>query len=116
MYKVFKIGEKEVAANVTAALPYRYQQVFKEDFLGFIGKEIDYGKIFELGGKILYIANASAEKKDMNKINFDSFLEFLDQFSNGDLVEASDEIVSFALESTKTSVTSKKNQGPQSDQ
>lgn len=115
MYKVFKVGDIEVPANITAALPYRYQQVFHEDFLGIIGKDLEYNKIFEFGGKILYIANASAEKKDMGKLNFDDFIEFLDQFNNGDLIEASNDIVSFAFESTKTAVSPKDGPGPQKD-
>lgn len=115
MYKVFTIGDVEVPANITAALPYRYQQVFHEDFLGFIGKELEYNKIFEMGGKILYIANASAVKKDMGKLCFDDFIDFLEQFSNGDLIEASNDIVSFAFESTKTAVNPKVNPGPQND-
>lgn len=116
MYKVFKVGDVEVPANITAALPYRYQQVFHEDFMGFVGKDLDLNRVFEMGGKILYIANASATKRDMGTLNFDDFIDFLDKFSNGDLIEASNDIVSFAFESTKTVVSPKGKPGPQKDQ
>lgn len=115
MYKVFNIGGVAVAANATAALPYRYQQVFHEDFLAFIGKDVDRNTVIDLAGKILYITNASATKKDMGSLSFDGFLEFLETIGNGELIEVSTDIVTFAFDSAKSTVDAKKNPGPQNE-
>lgn len=113
MYKVFNIGGIEVPANATAALPYRFQQCFHEDFLEWIGQDLDFTKTFEFAEKILYITNASAEKKDMGALNMDAFVEFLEQFGNGDMVVAANDIVSFAFEASKPAVSPKDVPGEQ---
>ena len=38
-----------------------------------------------VGDKLAFIMNAQAEKKDMNKLNVDSFLEWADQFDGAEL-------------------------------
>lgn len=91
MFGKVKIGGKEVEMIGNAATPYRYQAIFHEDYLKKVtGKEeADPNDFF---AKIGFVMAMQAEKKDMSKINQDSFLAWLEQFEPGDVFEAVGEI------------------------
>ena len=61
-----------------------------------------------VGDKLAYIMNAQAEKKDMNKLNADSFLEWADQFDGAELFLHMRDFVSMYLGSRQTTSTQKK--------
>ena len=116
MYKTFVFGDKEVAACANAALPYRYKQVFREDLLDFINKPLNPTDYMNLGGKVLYIMHNAAIKADMNSLNFDDYLTFLEGFTLGDILDQAQDILAFMYETTKASSQKKAIPGPQIDQ
>ena len=86
MFKEIVIGDKSFGFLATASTTYRYKQVFHEDLLVSLTDEksaiID---TLELSHKLGYIMNMQAEKADMNKLSYDKFLEWLDQFEVKDM-------------------------------
>ena len=93
MFKKFQIGENTVEAEINAALPYRFNQVFKDNYFHYIGKEIEPGEMLELSQKLLYIVAKAAEKADMNRLSFDDFVGWLEAFMPGDMLDAAPEII-----------------------
>lgn len=61
-----------------------------------------------VGDKLAFIMNAQAEKKDMNKLNVDSFLEWADQFDGAELFLHMSDFVSMYLGSRQTTSKPKK--------
>ena len=61
-----------------------------------------------VGDKLAFIMNAQAEKKDMNKLNVDAFLEWADQFDGAALFLHMKDFVSMYLGSRQTTSTPKK--------
>lgn len=86
MFKEITIGDKSFGFLATASTSYRYKQVFHEDLLVSLTdeKQILINTI-ELSHKLGFIMNMQAEKADMNKLSYDNFLEWLDQFDMRDM-------------------------------
>ena len=104
---------KFLATGTTA---YRYRQVFHQDLMMQLNK---MGLFREEGvsedavdstviEKLAFIMNAQAEGKDMNVLNFDSFLEWADQFASMEMITHASEIVEVYLGSKVTSSVPKK--------
>ena len=73
---------------------YRYKQLFKEDLMKSITKLVnrdrdDIGDTadFSVTDKLAFVMNCQAEKRDMNHQNFDTFLEWVDQFDASELFD-----------------------------
>lgn len=104
---------KFLASGTTA---YRYRQVFHQDLMMQLNK---MGLFREEGAseeavdttvieKLAFIMNAQADGKNMNTLNFDSFLEWADQFSSMEMITHASEIVEVYLDSKATSSIPKK--------
>ena len=101
MYKVFTIGDVEVPANITAALPYRYQQVFHEDFLLVSRRMVDEqdeavkdataSDIFVRMGFIMAM-QASKKQADLYKIGYQDFYTWMEQYEPDDILMAVNDI------------------------
>ena len=91
MFGTVKIGNKDVDMLANAATPYRYQMIFKEDFFGRVtGKvEVESRDFF---AKIGYVMAMQAVKADMNKLNVDTFLVWLEGFEPADVFSAAGDI------------------------
>jgi hypothetical protein len=61
-----------------------------------------------VGDKLAFIMNAQAEKRDMNKLSEDAFLEWADQFDGAELFLHMQEFVTLYLGSRRTSSKPKK--------
>lgn len=61
-----------------------------------------------VGDKLAFIMNAQAEKRDMNKLNEDAFLEWADQFDGAELFLHMQEFVTLYLGSRRTTSKPKK--------
>jgi hypothetical protein len=61
-----------------------------------------------VGDKLAFIMNAQAEKRDMNTLNVDAFLEWADQFDGAELFLHMQEFVTLYLGSRKTTSKPKK--------
>ena len=121
MYKEIKLltndGEEKafkfLASGTTA---YRYRQVFNQDLMVQLSKMKVYQEkgasdetvdatLFE---KLAFIMNAQAEGKDMKTLNFDSFLEWVDQFPGMEILTHAPEIIELYLGTKVTKSVPKK--------
>ena len=91
MYGKVTIGGKEVELVANAATPYRYQQIFHEDYLKKVtGKEeADPNDFF---AKIGFVMAMQAAKKDLSKINVESFYRWLEEFEPSEVFAAAGDI------------------------
>lgn len=91
MFGKVKIGNKEVEMVANAATPYRYQQIFGEDYLKKVtGKEeADPTDFF---AKIGFVMAMQAAKKDLSKVNRETFYKWLEDFEPADVFNATSEI------------------------
>lgn len=94
MYKEIEVGgdKKKIAFLSNGLTPLFYKQVFKTDLLKALNENGEFSlasdKIPELG----FIMVKQAEKADMTKVNYESYLEWLSGFEPLDLTMASAEI------------------------
>lgn len=92
MYKTVTIGGKQVEMLANAATPYRYSQVFHDDFMQEITTDVTDAKATNLFTRLGYIMAMQAAKSDMAKLNVESFIAWLEQFGPQDVVEALQDI------------------------
>lgn len=86
MYRVIKVGEKEVPMKANAATPIRYRQVFNKNLLPyFMGKATDEDAA-EMIGELAYIMSSSATGADMTKLSLEGYVEWLEGFDSMDFV------------------------------
>lgn len=121
MFKVLTMtladGEtkKEFGFLAVGTTAYRYRQVFRTDLmkditnlingsLDAIGDNAD----FSVSDKLAFIMNAQAEKKDMNNLNNDMFIEWLEQFDSITLVEHINDFIGIYLGNKKSTSNPKK--------
>ena len=91
MFGKVKIGEKDVEMLANAATPYRYQQIFHEDFIKKVtGKEDSEPADFFT--KIGFTMAMQASKKDMSKIGIADFYTWLEGFEPNEVFTAVDAI------------------------
>lgn len=91
MYGKITIGGKEVELVANAATPYRYQQIFHEDYLKKVtGKEeADPNDFFT---KIGFVMAMQAAKKDLSKVNVETFYKWLEEFEPSEVFAAAGDI------------------------
>ena len=92
MYNVVKIGEKAVPMLSMASVDIYYRNIFHEDAIKLQSKEVkDEGDLINFVLKMGFVMAKFAElrdRKEMNKLNEDSFAEWLDQFDRADYFNA----------------------------
>lgn len=113
MTKTIAIGDIEVGMSALASSPIRYRQVFRKDFLQEIkkGEDSDTYAYVEMG----YIMARAYEGADMSKLSYDDYIDWLDQFGQGDMIAAVAKIVELwgASSATMSASGSKKKTGRQ---
>ena len=106
MYKTIEIDGKELSVAANAATPFRYKQVFHQDLFAVLGNE---KRAEEEGAeavmKLAYIMHNQAEKADMNKLNEEGFIDWLEEFSSMAFINAVDDIVNVYMDSAKGTAT-----------
>lgn len=115
MYKEIELdtqeGVKKFSFLATGTTAYRYKQCFHQDLmiaLNNMEDTSDERADMTVGDKLAFIMNAQAEKKDMNKLNVDSFLDWADQFDGAELFLHMRDFVSMYLSSRQTTSVPKK--------
>ena len=91
MYNVIRIGEKDVPMLSMASVDIYYRNIFHEDAIKLQTKVQDEGDIVNFVMRMGFVMAKFAEFKDhknMNKLNEDAFLEWLDQFERSDYLNA----------------------------
>ena len=106
MYKTIEIDGKELEFAANAATPFRYKQVFKSDLFAVLGNE---ERVEEQGAEVVmrlaYIMHNQAQKTDMNKLNEDGFIEWLEGFSSMAFVNSAEDIINAYMDSTVGTAT-----------
>ena len=104
-------SEKKFPFLSTGTTAYRYKQAFHQDLMILLNKmenSEDDQTDMTVGDKLAFIMNAQAEKRDMNKLNEDAFLECAEQFDGDELFLHMQEIVTLYLGSRRTTSKPKK--------
>lgn len=92
MFGTVKIGEKEFEMVANAATPYRYNQIFHEDYMAQVTGKVETDP-HDFFAKIGYVMAMQATKKtDLSKLNFETYMAWLEQFEPADVFSAVDEI------------------------
>ena len=106
MYGKVMIGDKEVEMVANAATPYRYKAIFGEDFLKKVKgqEEADPNDFF---AKLGYVMAMQAQKKDMAKLNTETFYKWLEGYEPNDVFSACDAISEIYAGNASTDVDPK---------
>jgi hypothetical protein len=109
--------EKEFEFVSNGMTQYRYRQLTGRDLMKDVTKLIDDRQ--QLGNeadtsvsdKLAYIMNMSAIKADMNKINTDTFYEWIEQFDSSNALHIMGDIISAYFGTKKSTSEPKKEDG-----
>jgi len=95
MYNVVKIGDKEVPMLSMASVDLFYKNIFGEDPLKVqteaTSPDEAIGFYYRMGFVMAKYAE-SRDRKEMAKLNEDSYIEWLEQFDRLDLMSALDSV------------------------
>ena len=106
MFKTIRVGEKELDLSANAATPFRFKQVFKKDLLStFSSEEKAEKEGFEAVSELAYIMTKHAEHADMNKLNEEDFINWLEGFEPMDFAEAAEDILGVYMGNLMSSAT-----------
>lgn len=113
MFRVIKIGEKEVEMVATAATTYRYKQIFRRDYYRELNAEDrDQYDNVDIYTRMGFVMAKQAEKADMSKLNEEDFFEWLEQFDPVDLPFAINDIA-LLVSGSKEGTVDPKNEAAQ---
>lgn len=115
MYKEIEIetrkGKKTFPFLATGTTATRYRMAFGRDLMMDLFK-LNSGNAGEIdttaSDRLAYIMNAQAEKKDLSRLNTDSFLEWADQFEGSGLQSHMNDFTGLYFGSRKTTSAAKK--------
>ena len=97
MYRVIKIGEKEVPMLGVASVDIYYKRIFREDPLSIMtSTDAGNGKKTAIAFGMGFVMAKLAETKDrkqMLQLTENDYLEWLEQFDYGDYVTAAADII-----------------------
>ena len=109
MFKVVKMGDKEIPMKATAATPLRYRHIFKKDVLtelSVVGE--NYGLAIDTVQRLAFVMAKCADNADMTKLNEEMYADWLDQFETFDIMDSIDAIIDLYLGNTETMSEAKK--------
>ena len=119
MYNIVKIGEKEVPMLSMASTDIYYRNIFHEDAIKLQASDsFDAGDLISFMTRMAFVMAKFAELKDrheMNKLNEDMYLEWLDQFDRSDFMQALVDVRLTYEGQTVTASEAKKNTEEPSD-
>lgn len=109
MYGKVQIGDREVELVANAASPYRFKQIFREDFLKrAIETNENEAESIDLFVKMGFIMAKQAEKADFSKLNEDVFIAWLEEFEPNDVQIAAGDIANIYSGNAETKVSPKR--------
>ena len=113
MFKVIKVGEKEVPMLANAATPIRYRQVFGKNLLQYFMGKTSQEDMAAMTGELAYILARAGEGADMNKLNIDDYIEWLEDFEAAAWIDPDvvNEIMGIYYGNMDGLSSAKKNQG-----
>lgn len=118
MFKEIKVGNITVPMLANAATPLRYKHIFGKDIIKeFQAAQGDMTKVTDSIPELAYIMARAAEAHkgdaDLNLLNENDFIEWLEQFEPMDLVLAAEDIVDLYIGNGKTASEPKKKEKKQ---
>ena len=117
MYNVVKIGEKAVPMLSMASVDIYYRNIFHEDAIKLQTEDdANAGDLINFVMRMGFVMAKFAElrdRKEMNKLNEDSFAEWLDQFDRGEFFNALPDVRATYEGQSVTSSESKKKESEQ---
>ena len=106
MFKKVEIDGRDIELSANAATPFRYKQVFNKDLLQILGNETRAeAEGVETVTELCFIMAKQAEKADMNRLTYDEFISWLEEFSAMAFINAAEDILSVYMDSTKGTST-----------
>lgn len=109
MYQIVKIGGRDVPMLAMASVDVYYKRIFNDDPIKaqMKGDESTIEFALRMGFVMAKFAE-TRDRKEMLKLNEDSFLEWLDGFYRADLMEALGDIIAVYEGQKATSSAEKK--------
>lgn len=112
MYREIKIGQSTVPMSANGATPIRYRMVFGKDLINeFRGIDGNYSVAIDTVTELAFIMAKAGEKADMDKLNQNAYIAWLEQFEPFDITNAADEIIDLYMGNIQTSSEVKKKAG-----
>lgn len=113
MTSTITIGDHEIAMTANAATCYRYKQIFKKDLFQIFktAEQMDITAIQELAYVMMHQASGTVDK-----MNFDDYMTWLEEFDALDFAHASAQIVNVYANQQKTTAEAKKKVNEQTGQ
>lgn len=113
MFRTIKVGEKEVPMLANAATPIRYRQVFGKNLLSYFMGESSNSELAAVTGELAYIMARAGDGADMNRLNIDDYIEWLEGFEAAAWIdpEVVPQVVGLYLNNMDGLSSAKKNQG-----
>lgn len=113
MFREIKVGELVVPMLANAATPLRYKHMFSKDIIKeFQGASDDSSKVTDSIPELAFIMAKAAEAKngktDMNLLNDQMYMDWLEQFEPLDLLNAAEDITDLYMGNGKTESEPKK--------
>lgn len=109
MYQIVKIGGRDVPMLAMASVDVYYKRIFNDDPIKAQTKGDESTIEFALRmGFVMAKFAETRDRKEMLKLNEDSFLDWLDGFYRADLMEALGDIIMVYENQKNTSSTEKK--------
>jgi len=110
MIATFELDGTPVEMKCTAATPYRFKKVFPgKDILKTLASEKE---IMENGTdhtmRLMYIMAMQAAGADMEKLNEETYMEWLDKYSMGTIIDNTDVALDLFQSTEGTTSTPKK--------
>ena len=102
MYREISVGKESIPMKVTAATPIRYRNVFQKDVLNELSTAGEnYSVAIDTISRLAFIMAHAAKGSDMNKLNEDKYVEWLEQFEPFDITNAADDIIGLYIGNTE---------------
>lgn len=109
MYREIKIGQASVPMSANGATPIRYRMVFGKDLISEFQKiEGNYAIAMDTISELAFIMAKAGEKADMDKLNQNAYVTWLEQFEPFDITNASEEIIDLYMTNSQTASEVKK--------
>lgn len=109
MYREIKIGNGTFPMSANGATPIRYRMVFGKDLISeFQQVENNYSIAIDTISELAFIMTQAGAKADMDKLNKNAYVTWLEQFEPFDITNAAEDIVDLYMGNAQVSSEVKK--------
>lgn len=106
MFKKVNVDGKDIELIANAATPFRFKQIFHRDLLQILGNEEKAeSEGVEAVTELAFIMAKQAEGVDMNKLNEEEFINWLEDFSAMAFINSAEDILNVYMDSTLSTST-----------